>query len=463
MFLLLFTIALQIANIYCYRKKIYLYLFIPCMLFLPSYYGIELSDSLPILTTTRMMFVIFFIYSYRNRRRNLSISNFSIHFLKAYPKEYIFLAGYFFFRIISNLYYAASNTSSLKTLFSIIIEQFFLLLAVYMLAPTKEELNILIKVIIWTAVTFFILGVLESVSSIRIFDELYTVSTAMLNDHYIRLGFLRATTTFGLPNFFGNMCMLLFPFILYLRHIHREKKYLFAIIMCIFAIIHSGCRSNLIFIVIISFIYFIYVLSSHNERNLFLRDCGSVLIVSMLVITILSVGNSYFRYYYVGTAKSLLNEVGFDFDLNEGAPDGVDGYGRNKLSGRLSRSNQFSSVYYALSDNFAFGLGAGAQNRGILKYKDERGIRIINSYDMGIVEILCDEGVVGLLGYIFLFVAIATILQKAKRSSQSYYKIATLGVITYLFSTLSTINMISFLLVFLFIICIKNETSLRHQ
>ena len=460
MILLSFTIILWIANIYCYRKKMYLYLFIPCMLFLPSYYGIDLIEPLPIITASRTMLVIFLIYSYRNRRRNLNIKKFS---LKSCPKEYVFLAWYFFFRIITNLYYAPTNGQSIKTLISIVLEQFFLLVAIYMLAPTKEELALLIKVLIWTAVSFFVLGVLESITSVRIFDGLYSVFRVMLNDHYIRLGFLRATTSFGLPNLYGNMCMLFFPFLLYFRHVYKEKKYIFAIIMCIFAIIHSGCRSNLIFIVIISAIYFIYVLSNSNERKQFIRDCGLVLTVSVLAMTILSLANNHFRYYYVGTAKSLLNEVGFNFDLNEGAPEGVDGYGRNKASGRLSRTNQFSSVYYALADNFAFGLGSGAQYRGILKYKDEKGIRLSNTYDMGIVEILCDEGIIGFLGYIMLFIFIAKLILKAKKHSLSYYKIATMGVITYLLSTLSTINMTSFLFIFLFILCIKNETSLNNQ
>ena len=45
-FFALFTLALIIANVYCFKSKIYLYLFVPCMLFLPGYYGIELSGPL---------------------------------------------------------------------------------------------------------------------------------------------------------------------------------------------------------------------------------------------------------------------------------------------------------------------------------------------------------------------------------------------------------------------------------
>ena len=104
-FLSTFTLALHIANIYCFIKKKYLYLFIPCMLFLPDYYGGEISDSLPLLTASRTMFVIFFIYAWINRRRNLSFKNFR---LKELPREYLFLAAYFVLRIVSNLYYVTT-------------------------------------------------------------------------------------------------------------------------------------------------------------------------------------------------------------------------------------------------------------------------------------------------------------------------------------------------------------------
>ena len=75
------------------------------MLFLPEYYGFEFNESFPILTITRIMFIIFYIYSFINRKIALSLNAINP---KETLKKYSFLLGYFFFRILSNLYYLTS-------------------------------------------------------------------------------------------------------------------------------------------------------------------------------------------------------------------------------------------------------------------------------------------------------------------------------------------------------------------
>lgn len=116
-FFALFTLALIIANVYCFKSKKYLYLFVPCMLFLPGYYGIELSESLPLITMTRIMFVVFYIYTFINKRRTFKTSG---HSYKSLPKAYYLLLGYFVLRIASNLYYITTYGQAIK-------KQFFLL------------------------------------------------------------------------------------------------------------------------------------------------------------------------------------------------------------------------------------------------------------------------------------------------------------------------------------------------
>ncbi len=440
-FLITFTVALIIANVYCFIKKKYLYLFFPCMLFLPNYYGIEITDRLPLLTASRMMLAVFFIYSYINRKRSINLS--SLQILKT-QKEYWLLAGYFVLRIASNLYYATTYLQAAKTIFLIVVEQLFLLLAIYLIAPTKDEIIILIKAIVWTAAALFAIGIIESVTGVRPFDSLYTVTRELYNLYYYRLGLLRATTTMYAPAIYGNMCILVMPLILFLYNCERAKKYLVIAGFDVLAIIHSGSRSDYFFLVFIFLFYLIFVLKEKSRRLLCIKNCGSIIAILLLFISIFSALSPNLKYFYVGSAKSVLNEIGFDFDLDKDAPNGVKGYGSNR-SGSVSRIRQFTGIYYVAKRNPLFGMGSAAILRGDVQFywhTDEGydGWVRATAYDVGAVEIFCDEGLLGILGMCSLLIYMAI---KSKWSD--YYKMLLLA---YILATLSTGNMISFLMLY---------------
>lgn len=453
-FLIIFSLSLLIANIYCFAKKQYLYLFIPCMLFLPDYYGIEFNEKLPILTVARMMFLVFYLYAWVNRRRTPNVKQIDF---KTLPKEYYFLGGYFVLRIISNLYYITTYGQAAKTIFEIIFEQLFLLIAVWMLAPTKQEIDKLIKVVVLVSAVMFILGIAESLTGFRIVDALYTVRRQMLNDHYIRLGLLRATVTMGLPNFYGNMCLLMLPLILYMYEIKKQKRYLFITFFDIWAMIHSGCRSDLFFLIIMMVIYVIFVLKHKERRIKFAKNASIVTGSLLLILCIFCSFSPYLKYYYVGTGKSVLNEIGFDFNLDEGAPGIVEGYGVNDgsigLNASASRLVQLSMIPYALKTNLLFGLGSGAQVRGDTHYYNPltKTWRSIFTYDVGYVEIISNEGLLGLLGAFFLLIFFICLGRTKSVNISPLYLFLKLYIVTYLTCMLSSANMFSFLTLFIFL------------
>lgn len=448
MFLFVFSIILFILNIICFVKKKYLYLFIPCMLFLPAYYGFEFNSTFPILTITRIMFLIFYLYAFINKRRNLSFSIKNIHSISV---PYKLLIGYFVLRLISNLYYVTTYGQAAKTFFLIIFEQLLFLIAIYILAPTRNELNTVVKIVIWVASLLFLIGIFESYTYTRPFDALYTVSRHVMNEHYVRLGFLRATTTFGMPGMYANMCVMILPLILYMYRKEMHKRYLFSAGLCFLAIIHAGSRSDLLYLIPILGIYFIYVLREKHDRLIFLKNLLAVLASVFIFIVAVSVIYPSARYYYSGTGKSLLNEVGFHFDLSEDAPEGSKGYGANSMRGSISRTQQFTGLIYTSRINPFFGLGSGAQVRGDVQYYWCKKWRVVKSYDLGIVEIYCDEGAVGLLG-ILLLLSYFAFLSRKKPAFQ-------LLLVTYILTTLNTVNMFSYLFFYLTIIYISNTTE----
>ncbi len=449
-FLSTFTLAIHIANIYCFIKKKYLYLFIPCMLFLPDYYGGEISDSLPLLTVSRTMFVIFFIYAWVNRRRNLSFKNIRV---KELPKEYLFLAGYFVLRTISNLYYVTTYGQAIKTIFSIIFEQLLLLVAFYLLAPKKEEIITLIKVIVWTAAVLFVVGVIESIFSVKPFDALYTVRRNLYVLDYYRLGLRRAATTLYAPSVYGNMCILMMPLIMYLYETTRAKRYLVVAGLDVLAIIHSGSRADMFYLFLVAAVYLIIATKGKERRILFIKNSCIIAAVLLVYMSIASLCSANLRYYYVGTVKSILNEVGFDFDLDKGAPEGSGGYGSNS-NGSMSRTRQFTGMYYVAKINPIFGMGSEAARRGDIKFywHSERGSDkwvAAPAYDVGMVEIFCDEGLVGLLGICSLLIFM---LLKSRRSW-----LHQLLLICYLLCSLSSGNMYTFLMMYVLLFIARSE------
>ena len=444
-FFLFFSLALLIANIYTFKKKKYLYLFIPCMLFLPGYYGIELSESLPIISGTRIMFVVFYVYAIINRKRGLHLREID---LKRIPKEYLFLVGYFLFRTVTNLYYVTTYSSALKTIFVIVFEQLFLLIAFYLLKPSKSEIVTMIKSVVAVAVVLFVIGIFESISGFRIFDYLHIVSRTMNNLSLVRLGLLRATTTMLMPGFYGNMCVMVMPLIFYLYEETKSFIYILASALAVLATVHSGSRSDIFFMVAVVVVYLLFVLKSSKRRITFCKN--AIIVTGILLIFIIGAAavSDNLRYFYVGSGKAVLNELGFDFDLNEGAPEGTGGYGNNR-NGTISRTRQFTGMYYVAGINPIFGLGSGAQARGDVQYywhfsDGADAWRAIKVYDMGIVEIFCDEGLIGLLGICFLFIYLII-----KSKNNNFYMLL---IFDYLLTTLNTANMIPFLMLFVILI-----------
>ncbi len=445
MFLLLFTLALLIANIYCFFKKKYLYLFIPCMLFLPEYYGIDFSNSLPVLSVTRMMYIVFFLYAFLNHRRTFSMKTLSSQNIRSY----IFLGVYFFFRVMSNLYFFPTSFHAGKTILSIIIEQLFLLIALYCLAPSTDEIDTIIKCIVWTAAALFIIGFFESITGIRPFDSLYTVTRIMMNEYYVRLGLLRAVTTMGMPGFFSNVCLMILPLTFYLYNKFSDNKYLAIIVLDIITGIHSGTRAFFFFMPIIVIIYIIFIFISKKYRLRCIKNFVIILTLLGIIIGIASLSSPYLKYYYSGYAKSLLNEVGFNYDLDSDAPPGVEGYGKNikkegETGGTFSRLVQLSGIEYALSINPLFGLGSDAIAKNRVKYFRKGQWRVSKAIDLGLVEIIMLEGILGLIGYVCLFIFLFSFNGKNKNTLNSH--LFFLLVLSYLFSTLSTANMPGFLI-----------------
>ena len=453
-----FTVALFIANIYCYKKERYLVLYIICFLFLPDYYGIVLTESLPVITPGRVMWLIFIIYVLRHRKSD------EIKTLLLQKKRFIFLIAYFLLRIVSNSYYLFTYTQSVKNVIELVIHCFIYVIGIVLLSPIRSEIDELIEAIVNVATLFFVIGVLESFAEFRLFDFLYIADKAILNEHFYRMGILRATASFGLPGIYGNMCLLMMPLILYCYHLKNNKRYLLYYGLSWIAIVFSGSRADFMFAFVIAMVYFFYSMFIYKERRSKLTKNFAVIIGGIILFVIVTGGCSKkLNYFYTGTLKSVLNEVGFDFDLDEGAPETVEGYGENK-DGTYSRIRQLTGIVYTLHENPLFGLGAGAQIRKDIKYIKNGEWRASGTYDMGIVQIVADEGLIGLIGYVCLIVFLINEIKVIYYYERKTAEFLSLLVLAYLLSTLSTANMDNFLMfIYGLVIIIRNAVCEKNE
>ncbi len=463
LFLIIFTLTLAITVTISIKKKTYLYLFFPLILFLPSYYSIELSSSLPLISATRILYVVLFIYTFFTYKADI-IKN--IRKVEVSIPLFLF-ATYFILRTISNLYYSTKYISSLKTIFLLLFEELSLLLIAYLINLSLDMIIQIIKFIVYCSAAIFTLAIIESYSYFRIFDYLYTAKRFLGNEHYIRLGLMRSTVTANFACSFGNLCLLLFPLVIFMYDYTKQRRYLIICILNIFAVIHSGTRSSMLFMIFLCFLELTIQAKEKARLKLFTKNAISILIVILTIMSVCSIFSSKCRYYYVGTGKSLLNEVGFNFDLDKDAPDSTSGYGSNS-NGTASRTKQFSAVAPALKQNALFGLGSGAFTRQEVYFNTGDSYAKLKNTDVGIVLVSVEEGLLGVIAYISLFAALLLILFKNFSFKHFICNINThlmVEIVAFLLGTLTTTgqNYYLFTLAFLIIASASNSKSSRRE
>jgi len=455
MLLCFFSVALAVLCAYSIFKKSFLPFFFSVLLFLPDYYGFEISPKFPIVSVKRLIILIFYLYVFINYHNN--IKSFFKRF--KFSAVNLFLCLYFLLRIVSNLYYVATYGQAIKTIMLLIFEQALLLLAINIIPITSDDCLHLLKSIIYTSAFIFVLGLVESFSGVRITDFLYTVDRFLLNDHFFRLGMLRSTVTFGLPNFYGNFCALVMPLIIYLYDVTKGKQFLIIAFLDVLACIHSGSRSSLFVLFVLSLLFFILYKKDNCRLLEYFKHFLIINFVIIFFAIVLSLISSRFALYYAGTGASLLKAVGIDINLGSLSESINDNYGEN-IRGAHSRLIQLSGIEYVTKINPLFGLGSGAQNRGDIKYFTYNKWQRFYTYDVGYVGIYADEGLLGVLAFLSLFAGLSLLLlhKNGLHKMKNANPYLSIGLICYLLCLLSTTNLYPFLLLYSVLILQNNTT-----
>ena len=386
---------------------------------LPSYFAVEISSSLPLMTASRIiLLMVIIIYIIKNN----GVIKFKIFEDKRIGRN---VKIYFILLIIANLYYITTLSDSLKEIFSIFLEEICVIWIITQMVDSKEKLIQALDIIVTTAAVVAFISIIGVFMGNNFFYSLNTVNREMLMANYSRLGMLRAEAGFGHAVYYGAYNVMMIPIIMYLiENKGKSLKYTICLILCIVALILANSRGSMI----VFGIMLIYMLLKKNINKLgkYLPFIG-LGVMGVLVLFLIKPDTIEL----IGNIWTSITNV-FSSDTVE-----IEEYGTN-ANGLDSRMMQLSQLTWTAKNNFFFGLGASAQNRDAVKYLNASGDWVtINTFDVGYIAIFCQYGFIGSIAYLVLYVTILIVVFKRKFKNDEVMKMFRFIFVAYLLCLIS--------------------------
>ena len=212
-------IVISVAFLISGRKKFLLY-FVALYPVLPDYFGIELGVGLPLLKANRILLILLFI-AVLIYYRNVDIFP-KQRFINA--KIYAGLLIYFSCRIIANAYYVTNLSEAINAEFTIIVEQFLLLVLLIQFIRDESELQEIIDIIVKVSGIIALVCFINIAIGENLFYYLKTIERSVMMTSTERMGIVRAEATFGHPVYYSVYTALMLPLALYLYQNKKKVK-----------------------------------------------------------------------------------------------------------------------------------------------------------------------------------------------------------------------------------------------
>ena len=365
-------------------------------LILPEYFALEISESFPLLTASRLLIIVAFLFVITRYGRNFQIVKLPVAF-KIYFIALIF---------VNVIHLSDAFSDSLKELFSLIFEQLLLVYILFNLLNTKDRIFLAVKWMVYASAIITLFGAIEAFTGVNVFFYLTTTQREMLQSEYVRLGFQRAAGPFGHSVYFGTYCVLMLPFSLFLSRQTKKFRFTLIAILNVVGVFLSMARGAIVVMVAL----LIILLLKHGIR-LTKRGFKIVTVVcivlafSLLIITPV-------RELLVELINSTMESI-----FSEGATNQDFG---NNTAGLASRLGQFSGFLWTIQQNcFLFGFGSNCHVRGLVRYYSGTRWNTIRSFDVGYVAQFMQYGIIGFIGYLSLFIYL---IKSSGRGSKGYMK-----------------------------------------
>ena len=416
-------------------------------LILPSYFAIEINNSLPLITASRIL-LIFTIIAYVIKNRGII----RIRIIDNNKKMSYLIEIYFILVLLVNIINIRYNHNSIKEILSIMLEQVCFVWIISRIIDSREKLKEALKIMVITSMFVSIIAIIGSITGKNWFYKLNIVKREMLMASYSRLGFIRAEAGFGHPVYYGAYIVIIIPIIMYL--IENEKKntiiYKIAMILNVIALFFSNSRGSIIAFAIL-LIYMII-----NQKKIVLKKYIGILVIASVSFALVAIISPKMVNFFNNILISIYNVFSSErVDMQN--------YGQNNIHGLDSRVNQLSGVIWTLKHRPIVGFGAGAHMLKLIKFTDLNGRWFnTNTFDMGYVAIFCQYGIIGSLGYIMLYLCILNECFEKNKKRESFYKTIKYCFFAYMILMISVVVNNTLLLLILSLM-ISYENILKNE
>lgn len=348
------------------QKFILIFFFIYPLL--PGLWGINLPFGLPVLRAHRMALVILILYLLRN---GLFIKYYS-NFFKS--KLFNFQILFIILSMFATSFLSTAKASTIFFTISFIVEFFILSVVVFNAFKSREDIESFIMVLISSALVLCVLGLFEKFSQFNVFTIFGSYLGEETLEFSIRGGEIRINGPFVHAISFGAYLAMILPLILY-KFRDNYIKFFLALALIAAAILATQSRSAQICMLFAFFSFFMFI----EKKKLGILAFASIPILIVFYERIL-------------TFIEKLNP----FITTDAA----------LLSSTTDRALQFNHYIGYVKNNLLFGYGLERIPPLLRDYFDGSAGVYSTSIDNFYLGYTCQFGIVGLLSWLFLMLAV---------------------------------------------------------
>ena len=390
--------------------KWYVYLLFAFYTILPDTFAIEISSSLPLLTGKRILVIIVcVIWLYNLKYRNKT------HI----PKE---LLIYTVVAVGISIFNLRMGFGELNNIFIILFEQFLLVMSIKSILSEEEEVYRCMGFLVCGSAVLAIMSILQTVLKIDL-----TTAFAISEDRIVesitdRMNTVRA---FGISNAIRNGCYCAFMCIITMFMYEKKKQFRYIIFLVLNAVALMCTMTRSAILTLGITLALMVIVRNRNFIRVYIR----YILMAVLLIAIAFVVKPSIFDGVIEVIKSILNVLGFNFELSSE-------FGFNADNAGYSRMVQWTAVYYMIREGYAVcGYGYNSFIRGRLHYHFKQFGTWTKAFalDTGFVGVAVDGGLLGLLNNVMLWVGIVlySFKNKAKDNEFDIYRLTIYITIMY--------------------------------
>ena len=435
-------------------------LFLALYTILPTYFALELSESIPLLSASRILIVLMGIMVLLRRKDVFKLRGFQFKSLNLALSEDKLLRGglliYFAVLAVVNVTFLM-DSEALKQLFTLVAEEYAIVWLLVMTLDSREKVQNALRILVFASGIVGILAIFSVITQWNPFHLLDTVSRYILKVSYYRMGLLRAAAGFGHPVYYGAYCAVMTPLSMYFIETTQNKKQKFFFRSCMvinmICVLLSNSRGSMLALICTAGIMFLVSMFNGKLKG-FLQQYLPLLILAVVLLLIIAlvalyvapkVGpalDSFFDKLFPSTPGAVIDPTGdtVPSETTEPSQPPLE-FGEN-ANGLASRMVQLTAIPYTLSKNPLFGLGPNAFARGLVAYTYVKGhLSFVQTVDMHVVAIVGQYGLVGLLGVLAQFSAVGITMLRKKYRQDTLMYFLLMTFVCYMLCLLSISNL----------------------